>query len=230
MATDDDSKARGRITSAHDDLRDTLAMLAILVGSRVQRDTEGRDDGDVEAEAVLTTIRRQLGVLFEARHGRLSRSTYLAMVDELAKVYLGAPPTRNASPAWQAYVARVHAILSPDEGIAPTKATRWCLIAHEIRTPSAAPRKHAGGAKEAAKAAVADVLGVGAGTLVNWRTRDRVEPSADWVPRQTFFGEAVHFPDAIGDVVELLRSAEVPLSCRVVDDALSEPSDDSGTT
>ena len=87
-------------------------------------------------------------------------------------------------------------------------ATRWCLTKEEISSPSRAPRPHKGGAREAAKAAVAYCCGIGTGTLVNWQKRDGIQRDADpLVP--AFFGEPVYFPDAVADVVELLAIPDV---------------------
>lgn len=49
--------------------------------------------------------------------------------------------------------------------------------------------------------------GISARTLVHWERRDKVRPNADSImaPRDALlYGDAVHFPDAVADVVELL--------------------------
>ena len=80
MATTSKRRLRGRITPAHDDLREILELLAILVGSRVNHDFHGRDLGDREAEKVLAEIRGKLGKLFDARRDKAARPMNLAMI------------------------------------------------------------------------------------------------------------------------------------------------------
>jgi hypothetical protein len=204
-------------TDAHDDLRDTLGMLAILVGSRIQRDADGRTDEDPEASNLLAAFHSDLKALFTARDKEASKRRYLAMVDALAELYRIAP-TRRTDAGWERYVSDVRGILSEDEGIPPSKAERWSLTSAEVSNGHGqlTPRRHGGGPVEAARAAVADALNVSTGTLVNWRKRDHLEPPLPdqqaFFPgmRASFFGDGVDLPHAIADMIEALLLTLAP--------------------
>ncbi len=81
-------------------------MLAQVVGARVQRDVDGRDDQDAEADAVLAKLRDMLRFLLTAREPAQPKALILAVVQELGEVYRTAPA--SAAPAASAaYRARV---------------------------------------------------------------------------------------------------------------------------
>ena len=192
----------------NDDLRELLAMLAQLVGARVQRDVDGRDDKDAEADAVLVKLRDMLRSLLGGREQAQPKALILAVVQELAAVYRTAPA--SAAPAASAaYRARVGEVLGVIEGASGAKVSRWCLTRDQIVRPRLCPppSHHGGGPLEAARAAVADITGTSARTLAYWRGRDGVEADVDsaFVPRGPLvYGDAVGHAQAIADVVELL--------------------------
>ena len=77
----------------NDDLRELLAMLAQLVGARVQRDVDGRDDKDAEADEVLAKMHEMLRALLAGREQAQPKAFILGLVEALA-----APAARH--PGW----------------------------------------------------------------------------------------------------------------------------------
>ena len=226
MATPEPPTARRTHDAKNDDLRDLLAMLAQVVGARVQRDVDGRDDQDAEADAVLAKMRETLRALLVAREQAQPKAFILGLVEELAASYRTAPSSAEPEQtshapgseerraAWVAYRARVGKALGGIAGANAAKVARWCLTHDQIVRPRrcAPPKPHAGGPLEAARAAVADVTGTSARTLAYWQGRDGVKANIDsaFAPRGALvYGDAVEHAQAIADVVELLAIADL---------------------
>ena len=196
-------------------------MLAQPVGARVQRDVDGRDDKDAEADEVLAKMHEMLRALLAGREQAQPKAFILGLVEALAASYRTAPSSAEPEQAshapgseerraaWAAYRARVGETLGGIEGANAAKVARWCLTHDQIVQPRRCPppKPHAGGPLEAARAAVADVTGTSARTLAYWRGRDGVEPDIDSVfapGGALVYGDAVGHAQAIAAVVEHL--------------------------
>jgi hypothetical protein len=222
MATHEPAETRRTGSASNDDLRELLAMLAMLVGARVQRDVDGRDDPDVEADAVLAKMHEMLRALITGREPAQPKAFILALVKELAAAYRSAPssaePEENSKApdreerraAWATYRAAVGKVLGGIEGASAGKVDRWCLTHDQVAHPRGyppPPKPHAGGPVEAARAAIADTMGIGARTLRYWEARDGVQADLDSVfaPQgPLLYGDAIAHAHAVADVVELL--------------------------
>jgi hypothetical protein len=197
----------------NDDLRELLAMIAILVGSRVQRDVDGRDDVDVEADAPLAEIRDKLRTLLVRREEAAKpRALTWRSYSSLPRCTERFRTARSPSPHTPARTGRRTARESltssaPSTGRVRRRSANGCLSGDQIARPRnyKSPTHHSGGPVEAARAAVADVLGISARTLVHWERRDKVRPNDIVGPSGALlYGDTVHFPDAVADIVELL--------------------------
>jgi hypothetical protein len=207
------------------DLRELLSMLAVLIGSRVQRDDEDADSRlveDAEADEALSKCLTTLQALFRRRAATPDRPRILQWAENLTEVYREAPAERSDSEDWNDYEDRVREALHPVGPYFESRLPSVFLTADQVTEWR--------GPVEAGRVAAAKLTGSAESTLRSW-LKQGVKPEArPWEPTAwelhgiedpelgwatKFYGTHIREAVAIGDVVELLMR---PRPRNVLDD------------